>query len=282
MKRGHKFETVGIGATCFVTTTDEPTVVRKGYQVWEDGKLILNREHEYYDSGEEDVQREAAIYALLGDHPHILKFFTLEEVSPSVHSLRLELAPLNNVRVYIEQHPKEPPSLEVRLHMSLQAARAVAYIHSKGVQHCDLSCRNLLLFTGHLVKLGDFGASLIDGHGLKETRCEEASYELPLRGREFYGRPGRKRDLFALGSVIYEITTWKRPWRDLEDEEIEARYAREEFPPLDGNITCSIISRCWNEVYDTADDVVVDLEQCCKSIEGRKQWSSVPCLLAVS
>ncbi|KAK3936797.1 kinase-like domain-containing protein [Diplogelasinospora grovesii] len=278
MERGDRFEIIGIGATCFVTATDDPTVVRKGYQVWEDGRLAVNREHEYYESGEEDVQREAAVYKLLGDHPHILKFLALEEVGPGVHSLRLERAPLNNLRRYIGQRPEEPPTPEVRLRMTLEAARAIAHIHSKGAQHCDLSCRNLLLFAGLPVKLGDFGASLIDGRGFDETHYEEASYELPLRGREFHARPGRKRDLFALGSAIYEITTWKRPWQGLEDEEIESRYAREEFPPLDGNVAGSIISKCWKEVYETADEVVTDLNQCFESL-GKESWPALPCVL---
>ncbi|KAK3324181.1 kinase-like domain-containing protein [Cercophora scortea] len=273
MKRAHKFDTIGFGATCYVTTTDDPAVVRKGYQVWEDGRLWLNREHEYYTSGEEDVQREATIYNILGDHDQILKFLGLEEIGPGVHSLRLERAPLNNVRSYIKQHPDEPPALEDRLYMAIQAARGVAYIHSKGVQHCDLCCRNLLLFEGLRVKLGDFGASLIDGRGLKETNCEEAAYELPLRGREFYTRPGRKRDIFALGSAIYEITTWKRPYAGLEDEEIESRYAQDLFPPLEGNVAGAVISKCWGEGYETADEVALDLGQCFERLEEETRLS---------
>lgn len=267
MVRGHRFETIGIGATCFVTTTDDPKVVRKGYQVWEDGRLVLNREHEYYTSGEENVQREAVVYKLLGDHPYILKFLGLEEVGPGINSLRLERATLDNVRGYIRQHHDDPPTLKDRLRMALQVARAVTYIHSKGVQHCDISCRNLLLFEDFQIKLGDFGASLIDGRGFGETYCEEPSYELPLRGREFYKRPGRKRDLFATGSAIYEITMWKRPWQGLDDEEIEVRYAREEFPSLEESIAGSIIWKCWNEIYETADDIVLDLDCCFKSLD---------------
>jgi len=34
---------------------------------------------------------------------------------------------------------------------------------------------------------------------------EEIRYELPLRGRAFGERPYVKRELFALGSAIYEI-----------------------------------------------------------------------------
>ena len=93
--------------------------------------------------------------------------------------------------------------------MALDTATGVAYLHSRGVQHCDMSCRNLFLFDGFRVKLGDFGASLLEGREFKPTFCEESQYELPLRGRQFNDRTPVKRELFALGSAIYEITTWE-------------------------------------------------------------------------
>ncbi|KAJ4230959.1 hypothetical protein NW759_002942 [Fusarium solani] len=79
---------------------------------------------------------------------------------------------------------------------------------------------SLFLWEYAYVKLGDFGAALIEGREFPETFCEEAQYERPLRGRKFKSRPARKRDLFALGSAIYEITAWQRPWQGLGDDEV--------------------------------------------------------------
>lgn len=50
-----------------------------------------------------------------------------------------------------------------------------------------------------------------------------------------------KRELFALGAAVYEITTWERPFQGLADEEVEAKYAREEFPSLACNIAGPVI-----------------------------------------
>ncbi|AEO70969.1 2308f8de-1285-4237-84fb-af640ff103a3 [Thermothielavioides terrestris] len=244
------YELLGLGATCYVTTTDHKTVL-KGHQVWRDGKYYIGR-----DDCEDDLAREAAIYAHLGDHPQILKCFGLEEHCVGVHSLRLELAPLGCVRQYIAEHPRQPPPLQTRLRMALDVATGLAYLHSKGVQYCDLSCRNLFLFHGFRIKLGDFGASLLEGCGLKPTFCEETQYELPLRGRRFSDRPAVKRELFALGSAIYEITAWQRPFQGLEDEEVEARYAREEFPSLEGNAAAQVIGKCWHEEFHSANDAL--------------------------
>ncbi|KAJ4168284.1 hypothetical protein NW754_013618 [Fusarium falciforme] len=264
MESAHRFRVLAVGGSSYISTTDNPGVVLKGYQIWEDERQVLD----YYEdpenpktSGEEDMMREVAVYEHLGKHPLILRFLGLQELHPGIHSLRLELAPLSDVRFYIKQHPNEPLSLDIRLRMATDAARGLAYLHSKQVQHCDLSCRNLMLFDNFRVKRGDFGAALIEGRYFPERFCEETQYELPLRGREFESRPARKRELFALGSAIYEITTWQRPWEGLKDDEVEARYGREEFPEVGDNVAGSIITSCWKEKYDNVDEVVRDSEE---------------------
>lgn len=122
---------------------------------------------------------------------------------PGIHSLRLEYAPLGDVRKFIREHKSTPLPEAIRLQMALDTASGLSYVHHKGVQHCGLSCSNLFLFDGYRVKIGDFGGSLIERDD-KSTQgiCEETAYELPSRGREFWDRPGQKRELFALGSAI--------------------------------------------------------------------------------
>jgi hypothetical protein len=124
-----------------------------------------------------------------------------------------------------------------------------------------MSCRNLFLFGDYRVKIGDFGGSLVEGHDeITPGVCEEIAYELPLRGREFGSRPARKRELFALGSAIYEIMAWALPYQGLTDDEIEKKYAAEEFPSLESIPAGDIIPNCWNEKHGSADEVVEALQ----------------------
>jgi serine/threonine protein kinase len=256
---------LGIGASCFVSYADKSSVL-KGYEIWVDGK----RRSYYPRPCEEALSREEAIYTRLGKHPQILRCFGLEEVHSGIHSLRLELAPLGNVRQFIEEHSGDPLPEKTRLQMSLDIATGLSYIHSKQIRHSDFSCRNLFLFEGYRVKIGDFGGSIIEGHEFAETVCEEIQYELPCRGRDFDDRPGIKRELFALGSAIYEIMAWMRPFRDLTDEEVEVRYARDEFPSLDGIAAGQTIWNCWNETYENADEVVILLREQLRALELAK------------
>ncbi|RSL40192.1 hypothetical protein CEP54_016173 [Fusarium duplospermum] len=247
---------IGLGGSSFISSIDKKTVL-KGYQVWEDGKCRAMCQH----VSEDELAREAFVYKHLGENPHVLYCYGLEEVHQGVHSLRLEYAPFGDVRKFIQQHKEAPLSMTIRMRMALDTALGLKHVHSRRVRHCDLSCRNLFLFHDYRVKVGDFGGSLIEGFDeLRSSVCEEAAYELPLRGREFWGRPTQKRDLFALGSAIYEIMAWAPPYMDFRDDEIEQMYAAEKFPALEGIPAHDVIQKCWDEKYESVDEVVEALQ----------------------
>ncbi|KAF5020390.1 hypothetical protein F66182_7598 [Fusarium sp. NRRL 66182] len=244
-----------MGSSCFVSVYDGHTVL-KGYEIWVNGR----RRSYYPRSCEDSLRREELIYRKLGQHPQVLQCFGLMEVHPGVSSLRLEMAPMGNLRQFIEEHINEPSPRQNRLQMALDVAVGLSYVHSRNIQHADLSCRNFFVFENYRVKIGDFGASVTKGLEFPATVCEEMRYELPLRGRTFGDRPIIKRELFALGSAIYEIMAWGKPYPDLEDDEVEERYAHGEFPTLNDPVG-HIVETCWAEVYETADEVVTSLKR---------------------
>ncbi|KAK3687543.1 hypothetical protein B0T22DRAFT_131444 [Podospora appendiculata] len=90
------------------------------------------------------------------------------------------------------------------------------------------------------------------------------------------------------GSAIYEITTSKRLFEGIEDEEIETRYARDVLPLFEGVVAGPVVSKCRGEGYKTADEVVPDLDHCFESQGNllerekgrRKKRSSRPAGLA--
>ncbi|OAA53593.1 Protein kinase-like domain protein [Niveomyces insectorum RCEF 264] len=269
---------VGMSFDVIVTCTDDKTVL-KGYQAWENGKLVSYCEFPC----EEQLAREAYLYRHIGPHPRILTFYGLEEVHPGIHSLRLEYAPFRDLRQYMKTHstlddPGTPP-LAQRHQMALDVAVALAYVHSRGVYHADISARNLFLFPGFRLKLGDFGGSGIvadtGGHAqhdpeyTRTTTHEESDYFLPPRGRAYHELPPLQRELFALGSALYEIVAWRRVYGPRVDPDViaddDVRYKKRErgdqLPPLDdlGRVG-PIIQRCWDEQYERAIDVVADLQ----------------------
>ncbi|KAA0060034.1 mitogen-activated protein kinase kinase kinase NPK1 [Cucumis melo var. makuwa] len=95
---------------------------------------------------------------------------------------------------------------------------ALSYIHSKGIVHCDVKGRNILVgLNPGFVKLADFG-SAIELHGAGErSRGSVAPRGSPLwmapevvRG-EFQGP---ESDVWSVGCTVIEMVTGKPAWDD--------------------------------------------------------------------
>ncbi|RJE18117.1 Protein tyrosine kinase, partial [Aspergillus sclerotialis] len=136
------------------------------------------------------------------------------------------------------------------------AIGAVALIHSYGVIHADISPRNFLVAEDLSIKLCDFAGSIIGD--LEPLVEEEDRYRIsPWSPRTF------KTDLFALGCLIYEISTGVRPYNEIDDhEEIERLYSANLFLNLEGLRYGDVINKCWTFQYSSAGMLQEDFSLC--------------------
>jgi serine/threonine protein kinase len=76
---------------------------------------------------------------------------------------------------------------------------------------------------------------------------EEDRYHLsPWSPRSF------NTDLFALGCLIYELSSGTRPYDKVEDvEEVARLYAKQTFPNIDGFRYQDLIYKSWTFAYTT-------------------------------
>jgi serine/threonine protein kinase len=149
----------------------------------------------------------------------------------------------------------------------LQVAEAVAYIHSKGVFHCDLGCHNFLVQDNGALALCDFGGSSIDGSEMLEF--PKSRYARPRLSRG--EKPDGKDDMFALGTALYEISTGKTLYQGKSDEEIAALFRSHTYPDLQGLSPPGlgdIIRSCWSERYTVAEQIVYDLHKILQDFAG--------------
>lgn len=235
-----------VSSVVFTELGNERTVL-KGLSVWVDG--IEYDRRPYIRDG--IIEREAAIYEEIGEHPFVLKSYGFETVDPATNAraLRLERAPLGCLRLFIVKAPAEKiPPLATRLRMAADFAEGVAHLHSKRIIWADLSVRNTLLFDDYQIKLSDF-----EGSGHPETDDDnmvayESRYDLPLKF--LHGEISMMaREIFALGTALCEITEWCVPYgTSVDDEEVEMLRIRGKLPDLSAdNPAKDIIMRCWTE-----------------------------------
>ena len=101
------------------------------------------------------------------------------------------------------------------LFILVQLCLALQHIHAKKMMHRDLKTANVLLTSSGIVKIGDFGFSRQYEDSLSKdvgtTFCGTPYYLSPeLWKREPYSK---KSEMWALGVVLYEIMSLKRPFK---------------------------------------------------------------------
>jgi eukaryotic-like serine/threonine-protein kinase len=140
-------------------------------------------------------------------------FLVMEEVDGSSFSRRWRAVPLCD-----------------RLRISAQVAEALDYAHHQGVIHRDVKPANVLLTAADVVKLSDFGLSM-----LAEAKDETGV----IRGTPHYMSPEQARgrrldhrtDLYSLGVMLYECVTGAVPFQGQSMAVIAQHVSEEPTPP---------------------------------------------------
>jgi serine/threonine protein kinase len=166
---------------------------------------------------------------------------------------------------YIVGSNRPTASLRQPLAWCREATEAVSNVHSKRVIHCDIQPTHLLLDESLHLKLSDFQGNYLSETG--EVILERGSAE-PCRffcSRDDPFVADIKTDLFALGCTIYVIMMGQCVFPDIIDGEdrwydkIRARFAGGKFPQ-DSHGYSTITSKCWQQKYDSATEVLHDIE----------------------
>ncbi|RFU33672.1 hypothetical protein B7463_g2672, partial [Scytalidium lignicola] len=188
------------------------------------------------------IHSEATIYALLGEHCRIARCLS---IGKTLDFVDLEFYPHGTLMSYIQTH-KESISDTSRVRWALQIIEAVVFAHTKGIIHSDLALRQFFLDSDLNACLADFGASGYPGQ--EALGMEGASHFLPRD----YDQPNTiLSDLFALGSTPYELGAGKPPYQGCEDDVIENRFSKKDFPTVNGVLCGSIIMGCWSCIMES-------------------------------
>ena len=135
-------------------------------------------------------------------------------------------------------------SVEARLELFLQVARAVSYAHARLIVHRDLKPSNILVSSTSGVRLLDFGAAkllreespTLSGLTLELGRALSPDYASPeqIRG----DRVTVASDVYSLGVVLYELLTGHRPYRLPRGPAatLEAAIATADVPPASSRV----------------------------------------------
>ena len=166
--------------------------------------------------------REVRLLASL-DHPGIVRLFDAGEDAGHAFVV-LELIDGPTLAEAAGGRPM-PSDRVARLGQAVAAA--LSYLHERGVVHRDVTPTNILCGADGRTRLADFGiARLLDGTRLTATATTigTAAYMAPeqVQGRDVDGAA----DIYALGLVLLELLTGRRPFEGQVHEVAVARLAR--------------------------------------------------------
>ena len=171
--------------------------------------------------------------------------------------LELKFYPNGNLKDYISRNNLGTTEADKK-RWALQMIESVYYLHSKGVRHGDLRLDQWLLDERN-ARLCDFEGSGFDaqptlGLEMRSARGLEClSHWLPRPDED---DSSEKTDIFALGSSLYELMAGEKPFAGMDDDTIETRFRQGTFPDTTGLILGVEISKCWNQEFKNAGELL--------------------------
>ncbi|MBI5501041.1 MAG: serine/threonine protein kinase [Deltaproteobacteria bacterium] len=165
----------------------------------------------------ERVMREATTAGKL-DHPAIVPVLGMGTDDEAGHVyLAMEFVDGPALSKTLKQGKMEPARA---LRILLPIADALALVHRRGIVHRDVKPGNIILASGDVPKLTDFGVAHLSGSEITRQHgpVGSPSYAAPeqIRRQPIDGRT----DQFALGTVLWEMLTGRQAFGG---DTIEAR-----------------------------------------------------------
>ncbi len=107
--------------------------------------------------------------------------------------------------------------------------------------------------------LADFCGSILDGSTALISTATRYTRPVPLADRSL--NPTKKDDIFALGTVLYEISVGHRLYSEKSDVEVYKLFQKREFPDTTRLIESLrvVIEKCWRDQYSSAEEIKSDL-----------------------
>ena len=163
--------------------------------------------------------------ALKVTHPNVCRVHDIGEVDGQ-HYLSMEYVDGEDLASLLRRIERLPQNKAVQIAHQLCAGLAAA--HDQGILHRDLKPANVMIDGRGRAKITDFGlAGLAERIVGEEVRAGTPQYMSPeqLAGKEVTIRS----DIYALGLVLYELFTGKRPFKGATPAEL-ARLQEESTP----------------------------------------------------
>ncbi|MGA8878792.1 MAG: protein kinase [Candidatus Korobacteraceae bacterium] len=222
-------------------------------------------------------EQEARAAAAL-NHPNILAVYQMA-THEGVSYMVTELLEGETLR---ERLLRGTIPLRNAIDYGVQISHGLAAAHEKGIVHRDLKPENLFLTKDGRVKILDFGLAKLTmpptASGDEQTAAVHQTEPGVVMGTVGYMSPEQVRgqaadhrsDIFAFGTILYEMVTGKQPFRKPTSAETMTAILNEDPPPISQLVTNTppalqrVVHRCLEknpeQRFHSAHDLAFALE----------------------
>ncbi|MCU1309082.1 MAG: hypothetical protein JWO20_207 [Candidatus Angelobacter sp.] len=225
------------------------------------------------DTRRKHFRKEALILSHL-NHPNIETAHDFESAN-SVDFLVMEFVP--GVTLDRKLEDGHLPEKEIT-QLGMQLAQGLRAAHAEGIIHRDLKPKNLRITEDGRLKILDFGLAKSIAPSDPCASTESVSENQHLVGTIAYMAPEQLRceqvdaraDIYAAGSVLYEMTTGRRVFTEEGPRLVDAILHQEPIPPRTINpqissgleaIILKALDKDPEHRYQSARELLVDLER---------------------
>jgi eukaryotic-like serine/threonine-protein kinase len=231
--------------------------------------------------------REARAISSL-DHQHICALYDVGE-DKGVHYLVMQYL---EGETLADRLTSGPMPIEQVLQCGIQIADALDWAHRRGITHRDLKPGNVMLTRASASRQGRLQAKLLD-FGLAKPACQTdpvsvsgatrvsdhpVTAEGTILGTISYLSPEQvegksadaRSDIFALGTVLYEMATGRRPFEGSSPASVMGAILKDDPPPITAarplapfalqHVVEACLAKDPDERWQSASDVKRELE----------------------
>jgi serine/threonine protein kinase len=211
-------------------------------------------------------------------HPHIVTAFDADEAD-DMHFLVMEYVEGRDLGSVLKANA--PLGVDVVVGYVLQAARGLAYAHSKGIYHRDIKPANLLLDHTGTVKILDMGLARFEASEHTMTSTEGLTQAGQVMGTVDYMSPEQsadthsadhRSDIYSLGCTMYRLminepayvasTTIRKIMAHRQNPIPSLQKARPEVSPEVDAVFQKMVAKKPADRQQSMTEVIQDLEAC--------------------
>jgi serine/threonine protein kinase len=221
-------------------------------------------------------------------HPNVVEILDLGE-QDGVLYLVMEWVEGDPLSMLMKHAATEPMPLPVAARIALQACQGLHAAHELrgetgelvSLVHRDVSPQNILVTYGGVVKVVDFGVAKAAGRIAAETSGGQVKGKIPYMSPEQAtgGEVDRRTDVFAMGILLYMMTTGRHPFRRENDAQtlmnitstkpvVPPRGIVADYPPELSEIVVRALAKDPSKRFASAADMAAALDALPKGLRA--------------